>query len=189
MREITNQIRGSVNRLLEKSELDEKIASDFIDRLKDRRLSIDSNPESHFCAYFASYDPNVKQVFMGHHKKSGLWLFNGGHVDEGESLEECLSREMDEEWGLKARDFKIKKLKMLTITKIYNPKKQPCRTHYDLWNFIKVNKDKFSPDSEKLSEEFYEFGWKDLCEAKKLVKGKSDQTLEALNFIEKKYFK
>lgn len=184
-----DRIKKAINELLDKKEIDKKIASDFLDRIKDENLTIDTDPKSHFCAYFAPYDPIAKKVFLGHHKKSGLWLFNGGHLDEGENLEQSLAREIDEEWGLSMKDFDIKKLEMFTITPIYNPEKQPCRMHYDLWNFIEISMDNFKPDKGKLSEEFYEAGWKNLDEARELMGDNNSQTLKAINFIEKKYFK
>ncbi|MCK9378788.1 MAG: NUDIX domain-containing protein [Candidatus Moranbacteria bacterium] len=146
-----------------------------------------NNPKSHFCAYFAAYDPKAKQVFVGHHKKSGLWLFNGGHIDEGETMSEILVREIGEEWGLDGNDFEIKPPAFLIITEIDNPTKQPCNFHYDLWCFVSVDKNNFNPDKSKLLEEFHEAGWKSLDEARSLIKEKN--TLLAIEFVESNYFK
>jgi hypothetical protein len=66
----------------------EEIAKRFLDRLEQGILTKDENPVSHFCAYFSAYDPKVKEIFIGHHNKLGLWLFNGGHIDEGETTNE-----------------------------------------------------------------------------------------------------
>jgi len=187
--DIVSQIKEAVRGLLLQGNLNESVANDFLERIKYKKLSIDDNPVSHFCAYFAPYNKITKKVFLGHHKKSGLWLFNGGHVDKGESLRQSLKREINEEWGLNADDFEIKELAMLTITDIYNPEKQPCRKHFDLWNFLDVSEKEFNPDKEKLEEEFYEAGWKDLNEARGLMGHNNKQTLEAINFVEDKYFK
>src|SRR6185369_9101284 len=78
----------------------DETALKYLERIKLGNLTKKENPQSHFCTYFAPYDPKAKQVFIGHHKKAGIWLFNGGHVDEGETLRDTLNREIDEEWGL-----------------------------------------------------------------------------------------
>ncbi len=36
-----------------------------------------------------------------------MWDLPGGHVESGESAEECIIREMEEEMGLKLKDFKL----------------------------------------------------------------------------------
>lgn len=79
---------------------DPVISAAFLERLGEAQLTRDENPVSHFCAYFAAFNPISNQVFIGHHKKSGLWLFNGGHIDPNESISTTLQREMAEEWGL-----------------------------------------------------------------------------------------
>lgn len=164
----------------------DSLTSRFIERIKEGKLTRDENPKSHLCTYFAAYDPKAKQVFIGHHKKSGLWLFNGGHIDEGEVIRETLIREINEEWGLNGNDFEIKPPVLLTVTEIKNSTKQPCNFHYDLWYFISVDKYNFKPVEEKLLEEFYEAGWKNLDEARSLIKDKN--TLLAVDFVENNYF-
>ena len=178
----TEELEG----ILQKCFSNDEITQKFIDRIKEGKLTKDENPKSHICAYFAAYDPNAKHVFIGHHKKSGLWLFNGGHIDEGETMTETLMREIDEEWGLDGKDFDIKLPALLTITEIDNPTKQPCNFHYDFWCFISVNKDTFKPKEEKLSKEFYKAGWKALEEARNLIKDKN--TLLGVYFVENNLF-
>lgn len=163
-----------------------ELALKFLERVAEGRITRDENPQSHICAYFSAYDPKAKQVFIGHHKKSGFWLFNGGHIDQGETMKETLIREMDEEWGLNADDFEIKPPAFLTLTEINNLPKQPCNWHYDLWNFISVDKNNFHPVEEKLLGEFHEAGWKTLAEARELIKEKN--TLLAIDFVEENYF-
>lgn len=160
----------------------EDIKSAFIKRLKEGAPTRDENPRSHFCVYFAAYDPENQQVFIGHHKKSGLWLFNGGHIDEGEIPTEALSREIKEEWGESVKLQKNYKPMLLTITKINNPTKQTCRLHYDIWYFIPFDKNLFRPDKKLLETEFYENDWKSAIEAKKFIIEKN--TLYALEKME-----
>lgn len=165
----------------------DEMAQKFLERLGQGNLTIDENPQSHFCTYFAAYDPKAKQIFIGHHKKSGLWLVNGGHIDEGETLRETLKREIDEEWGLKYEDFDIGEPQLLTITEIYNPEKQPCRAHYDVWHFVLTDKNTFNPDKNKLIEEFYENRWIGLEEARRLLIKDANHN-KALDFIENNLF-
>lgn len=162
---------------------DTEIAKRFLDRLEQGILTKDENPVSHFCAYFAAYDPKAKEIFIGHHKKSGLWLVNGGHIDKDETLKETLKREIDEEWGLDYDNLEVGEPHLLTITDIYNPEKQPCRAHYDVWHFVKVNKDTFNPDKDKLAEEFHENRWVNLEDARKMV-AKEVNHIKAVDFIE-----
>lgn len=103
----------------------------FLRRLKKGKLTRDENPLSHFCVYFPAFDPVARAIFLGHHKKSGLWLVNGGHIDRGELLEQTLTREMKEEWGRVMLFRRPTRPDLLTLTKINrNPARVPCRYHY-----------------------------------------------------------
>ena len=177
------KLADEVRKIIENRFSNDEIAKKFLDRLDQENLTIDENPQSHFCVYFAAYDSEVKEIFIGHHKKSGLWLVNGGHIDKGEALQETLKREIDEEWGLNIEDLNVGEPQLLTITEIYNPEKQPCRTHYDIWHFVSVDKGTFNPDKNKLAEEFYENRWVGLKEARELlIKDKNHN--KAIDFIE-----
>lgn len=109
-----------------------ELQNSFLKRLGEGNLTRDENPKIHFCVYFAAYDPSAKQIFLGHHKKSGLWLFNGGHIDEGETVWEALKREIAEEWGIETPIERMKPPRLLTLTEIENPAKQTCKLHYDI---------------------------------------------------------
>ena len=163
----------------------EKITSEFLQRINNGNITKDENLESHFCVYFAAYDPGAKQIFIGHHKKSGLWLFNGGHVDKDEFPTETLEREIKEEWDIKMQANNIGNPRLLTITKINNPIKQTCRIHYDIWYFVSVNKKSFNPSKKSLAEEFYNNKWMIINEAKKNVT--EINTLKAIKLLENKF--
>lgn len=142
----------------------------FLKRVFEGKHTRSEDPKTHFCVYFAAFDPQHKLVFIGHHKKSGLWLFNGGHMEKGESPEESLHREIKEEWGEGMTIPYVDQPPLLTLTKIENPTKQICTWHYDIWYFIPLKKNSFSPDENLLAKEFYQIGWKTMAEAKGLVK-------------------
>ena len=158
------------------------VAPEFISRIKEGKLTRDENILSHFCVYFAGFDPDRRKVFIGHHKKSGLWLFNGGHIDEGETPEEALEREMGEEWGLKVKLEKIGGPKLLTITPI-NSTKVKCTKHYDIWYFVPLSEADFKPSQELLETEFHTTGWKTINEARTLIT--QPNTLKAIGEFEK----
>ena len=48
-----------------------------------------------------------KILICERYKSTGAWQFPQGGVDEGESLEEALTRELNEEISLEAKDFTI----------------------------------------------------------------------------------
>lgn len=163
------------------------IAQEFISRASEGQLARDENPYTHFCVYFAGFDPAGRKVFIGHHKKSGLWLFNGGHMDEGETPEESLDREMGEEWGLKVGLNEIGEPKLLTITPINNPTKQKCTSHYDIWYFVPLSESGFKPDQDLLATEFHTTGWKTINDARALIT--DPNTLKAIDEFEKVFTK
>ena len=154
----------------------------FRSRLKQGKPTRDQNPYTHFCVYFAAFNPQAKQIFIGHHIKSGLWLVNGGHVDKGESLQQTLNREMQEEWGFVIKTDATKP-SLLTITKIKSVVKITCEYHYDVWYFVPVEKNTFSPNKKLLQKEFHATGWKTIPQARSLIE--DPNTLQALNLLEK----
>lgn len=116
----------------------DNVAQQCLTRVKEGKLTRDENPTSHFNVFFAAYDPGMKQIFIGHHKKAELWLFNGGHIDKGESPEQALEREIGEECGLQMSSETIGKPLLLTICNIRESVRHRCRTHYDIWYFVKL---------------------------------------------------
>lgn len=158
------------------------IRTAFLERIETGAASRDENVLSHFCTYFAAYDPARQLVFIGRHIKSGLWLFNGGHLDKNESPLQALKREIGEEWGSNIKIANIDPPKLLTITKIDNSV-QPCKIHFDIWYFLAFDSQNFNPDRELLAKEFHEWGWKNFETARSLVKDQN--TLKAIGDIER----
>ena len=182
-----SKLAVELREIIERKFFKDEIAQKFLERLDQKNLTRDENPVSHFCAYFVAYDQRKKEFLIGNHKKSGLWLVNGGHIDRDETLQETLKREIKEEWGLDYQNLNVSEPQLLTITDIYNPEKQTCRAHYDVWHFVKVDKKNFQPDKEKLKEEFYENRWVGLKEARNLVADDTNHN-KAIDFMENNLF-
>jgi 8-oxo-dGTP pyrophosphatase MutT (NUDIX family) len=149
----------------------------YVERLKRGSPTRQESAQSHFCVYFLPFNAERKEVFLVHHKKSGLWLSPGGHIDRGETLLEALNREIVEELGVKdffkveARPF------LLTITAIDN-KAQPCKEHYDVWYLAPTDGHNFDIDP----TEFHETRWLPIDEARKLVADAAN--VQALTVVE-----
>ncbi|MFI5363494.1 MAG: NUDIX domain-containing protein [Elusimicrobiota bacterium] len=59
-----------------------------------------------YCFVVTAYAVRDGKVLLLKHKKLGLWLAPGGHIDEGELPDEAVLRELREETGLSA-DFAV----------------------------------------------------------------------------------
>ena len=145
-------------------------------KMKIGLLTRDDDLGSHFCVMTMLYNERG-EVLMGLHKKSGLILANGGHVDENELMTEAAIREINEEVGLIIEA--VLEPELLTICPIENPKIL-CKRHYSFWFFIPVKND-FQPDEEKMLKEFDWWRWYKIEEAKKLDSSK--EHFEALDFL------
>lgn len=155
-----------------------RYADRYVKRAKEGRLTRDENPQSHTCVYFLPYNSKTKQVFMIHHKKSGLWLSPGGHVDKGEDLLQALNREIEEELGIVTFFKKVVTPFLLTITPIENMV-QPCKEHFDIWFLMKTDGSDFNVDP----KEFHSAKWSTIPEAKVIVTDPAN--LNALDLVEK----
>lgn len=167
--------------IIEQAEGQPDVKLKFLNRLDERRLTRSENPASHFCVYFAAFDPAARKVFIGLHKKSGLWLFNGGHLDEGEQPLDAVRRETEEEWGIRINSAAIPPVQLVTLTEIENPQRQTCEWHYDLWYFLAFANEAFRPSDALLGIEFSEYGWKSYEEAAELLRDHASTT--ALTYL------
>lgn len=61
------------------------------------RIARPATPDKHLCVYFALFDKARRTVLLVDHVKAGLWLFPGGHVDDGEDPRTTVLREAAEE--------------------------------------------------------------------------------------------
>lgn len=167
----------SILRIIDRSICDSEITYDaFLQKVADGMLTRDENPKSHFCVYTLPYNPEEKKVFIVHHKKAGLWIAPGGHIDRGEQLLQTLNRETNEELGVKDSFKELPPPFLLTITAIDNLV-QPCKTHYDIWFLFPTDGSNFCVNP----EEFYDARWLTVEAAKKIVTDQAN--LKALDRI------
>lgn len=141
----------------------------FMARAAEGAPTRDENPQTHFSVYFAGYDPTTSLMLMGHHKISGLWLFNGGHMDAGELPIQSAVREIGEEWGLDIGAEALGEPQLLTITEISRKINVPCLAHYDFWYFVPLDSQTTVFDAAKLATEFYEMRWLTAAAARQLA--------------------
>jgi len=174
-------LKEQIAKIIEPSICDsENTHVNFLKRLEEGNFTRDENSQTHYCAYFLPYNQRDKKVFIVHHKKSGLWLSPGGHIDKDEGLLETLNREIDEELGVKNFFKEAQSPFLLTITPIEN-KVQPCKVHYDIWYLVLTDGADFNVDP----KEFHETRWLTINDAEKIVTDTSNR--KALETIKKKY--
>lgn len=144
-------------------------------------LTRDESGLSHFCVYFLPYNPKTKQIFLVHHKKSGLWLSPGGHIDKGELLLDTLNREIGEELGMQNFFPQLPDPFLITVTPIDNQAQTVCKEHLDIWFLVETDGANFHVDL----NEFHSTKWVDYNEAKKLTT--DENNLKALKLIYSKF--
>ncbi len=162
-------MKNTLTNLIQSAAGTDEVKRLFLDRLAEGRLTQSQNPLSHFCAYFAAYDPAGQNVFIGHHKKSDLWLFNGGHMDPGETPRDTVVREAHEEWNITLNQNLVMNPQLITLTKIEHPERQICEWHFDFWHFMAFTQASFHPTDASLKTEFISYGWKPFADAAALL--------------------
>jgi 8-oxo-dGTP diphosphatase len=79
------------------------------------RIAKPATPPQHLVSYFVLLDPRAEHLLLVDHKKAGLWLPSGGHVEEGEHPEATVRRELWEELHLSTQ-FLFPQPIFLTVT-------------------------------------------------------------------------
>lgn len=98
------------------------------------RVAKPATPDPHLVAYFLLLDPIQKKVLLVDHKKAGLWLPSGGHVELGELPRETVQREALEELGTQA-DFLLDPPFFLTVTQTVG--QTAGHTDVSMWYLLK----------------------------------------------------
>lgn len=79
------------------------------------RIAKPDLPPQHLVSYFALVDDADRKVLLVDHRRSGLWLPSGGHVEPDEDPVATVEREVLEELGIPA-NFRFATPLLLTVT-------------------------------------------------------------------------
>lgn len=113
-----------------------------------RRTTQPVAPAKHLVSYFLLVDPADGAVLLGDHRKSGLWLPSGGHVEPGEHPVETVRRECVEELGVRARFLPAvgERPLLLTVTET-RAERSDQHTDISLWFVLEHRRDEpLTPD-------------------------------------------
>jgi 8-oxo-dGTP pyrophosphatase MutT (NUDIX family) len=104
------------------------------------RLRKPDVPAMHLVSYFVVLDGRLGRMLLVAHRKSGLWLPAGGHVEPGESPWAAVVRECREELGIEAVASPITgELPLfLTVTQTLG---QGAHTDVALWHLLRADAD------------------------------------------------
>lgn len=110
-------------------------------------------PPKHLVAYFLLHDPADGAALLVLHRKAGLWLPTGGHVEVGEDPVETVRREAREELGVSAVFVDTRaRPTFLTVTTTTG---DPGSRHVDvsLWYLLQGSRnDVLQPDDREFAE-------------------------------------
>ena len=119
------------------------------------RTAPPATPPKHLVVYFVPVDAAARCLLLGDHRKSGLWLPPGGHVEAGEDPRAAVVREADEELGMVAQSVDHRPL-FLTVTPTNDAS---SHLDVDLWFVLPVRRGApLTPDP----REFRSVRWFDL---------------------------
>ena len=139
------------------------VRDEFEQRLGQGGLTRDENERSHCCVYFVPFNRQMGELLIGDHKKSGLWLMPGGHIDKRESLLCALNREINEELGV-ADFFSRSDPFLLTVTDIVGGN-ITCKKHFDVWHLMDTDGSDFEVDY----SEYHEVRWVSIEKARNMI--------------------
>lgn len=125
------------------------------------RTAKPATPAKHLVSYFVLIDAN--SLLLVDHRRAGLWLPTGGHVEPGEHPRQTALREAREELGITPA-FLLETPLMLTCTEVREAAtKRAATKHTDvsLWYVMQGEKAKgLEPDM----SEFAEVRWVDVAD-------------------------
>ncbi|MER7204121.1 DNA mismatch repair protein MutT [Streptomyces sp. CB01635] len=97
-------------------------------------------PARHLVSYFVVLDESCGQLLLVAHRKAGLWLPAGGHVEPGEDPWAAVARECREELGIEAVASPITGEHPLFLT-VTETRGQGAHTDVSLWYLLTADAD------------------------------------------------
>ncbi|MFE7313960.1 NUDIX hydrolase [Streptomyces sp. NPDC057555] len=97
-------------------------------------------PAMHLVSYFVVLDDTRDQLLLVAHRKAGLWLPAGGHVEAGEDPWAAVVRECREELGIQAMASPISGELPLFLT-VTETRGQGTHTDVSLWYLLTADAD------------------------------------------------
>ena len=112
-------------------------------------------PPMHLVSYFVVLDASNGRLLLVAHRKAGLWLPPGGHVEPGEDPWSAVVRECQEELGIPATPAPLtgERPFFLTVTETRGP---GVHTDVSLWYLLSTDADSITSYDE---EEFDAIRW------------------------------
>jgi 8-oxo-dGTP diphosphatase len=101
------------------------------------RTAPPATPPKHLVVYFVPVDAAGRCLLLGDHRKSGLWLPPGGHVEDGEDPRAAVVREAAEELGIVAQPLDGRPF-FLTVTPTNDASRH---LDVDLWFVLPVQRE------------------------------------------------
>ncbi len=134
-----------------------------------------AEPPKHLVVYFLPYHAGTDSIFLVEHRKAGLLLPPGGHVEPGENPWDTVVREAHEELGIIARPHPLttdQRPLFLTVTPTVGP-----HSHRDatLWWLLDLDPaEQLAPDP----GEFNSWGWHLCTDVAAWPAGRTDPELQ-----------
>jgi 8-oxo-dGTP diphosphatase len=115
--------------------------SDIFRRVKPR------TPSPHLVSYFVLIDHDQGDVLLVDHRKAGLWLPTGGHVEPREHPVATVRREAEEELGIEAAFSRVIGERPMFVTVTQTARSPGQHTDVSLWFVLSCSrKHPMAPD-------------------------------------------
>ena len=121
------------------------------------RLERPDKPDKHLVCYFLLFDAHAQKLWLGSHRKSGLWLPAGGHPERNEHPRMAVIRELKEELGKEA-SFIFTEPVFLTQTQTVAG--TGSHTDVSFWFLLAANsKQPIETDGTDFEREYSDYRW------------------------------